>query len=225
MDHNFYNKKKEVDSLEQGDIFNCLPFFNIDSNLIKTIDSADGKLFYKKLDIKNYEASLDGVLRNAVIDIHFKPAILITQNCDVLRSSYISFCEIRKFKDVDGSLDSITSEKRIVEFLTKKYAHQEKYFYLPAEDGVFDDRMAVDFSRIYQIDRTLLEGMKNKRICSLNLVPLEHFRVKIANYFKRFAYNGWYLLNKAEFNVFKTDKEKECGAGELKLINPYPWQE
>ncbi|MCD6556427.1 MAG: hypothetical protein J7K64_04465 [Bacteroidales bacterium] len=225
MEDVFYYSKNKSISLGQGDIFSYLPFFNINSSIVDVIFPGDEEPVYKETDLAEYVPSDSGVLKNVVTDVILKPGIVITQNCDVLRSDYISFCEIGRFDDIETSLNEKTSELNKLLFLTKKYAHQEKYFYLQDDDRFFSDRMAVDFSRIYQIKRTLLEKMINKRIASLGKIPLEHFRVKISNYFKRFAYDGWYMLNKDEFEAFyKYKQEKEKRKNELDLIKPFPWQ-
>jgi hypothetical protein len=84
--------------------------------------------------------------------------------------------------------------------------------------------MAVDFSSIYQIKREVLTQLLQKRKCKLGEIPLEHFRSKISDYFKRFAYDGWYVLDKDEFQLYYDEQKKSLPLEELSYINRYPWQ-
>ncbi len=225
MENSFYYSKKNEDRIEQGDIFLFLPILSIDSNLVNTINPVNGDFSYKEVDLNNYTPSDDNILKNIVVNMELKPGIVITQNCDVLRSDYVSFCEIKKLIDIEKDLQKMTSEKRKLNYYTENYSHKEKYFYLPEEDDVFEEKMAIDFSRIYQIKRETLENMLNKRVRSLGEIPLEHLKVKVGNYFKRFAYDKWYLLKKEEFNsYYKLKKDGGMPECELNLIRPYPWQ-
>jgi hypothetical protein len=176
MEISFYYKKKREVQIEQGDIFSNLPFFNINSNIVRFLDPNETDYDRKEINLNEYEPAGDGIIKNVVANLLFKPGIVITQNCDALRSTYISFCEIKKFDD--PHYFERNTELKKIDFLMQKYEHKEKYFYLPEKVEIFEDKMAVDFSRIFQIERVVLEKMIDKRLCSLGKIPLEHFREK-----------------------------------------------
>ncbi len=221
----FYTEVEEKTDLEQGDIFSSLPFLTLDSTLMnEVIPVSDSELSFREIDLKDYVETSDDS-RNIVIKADIQPGIVITQNCDILRSDYVSFCAIRRYTDIEKT-DTSTNQSRKIEFLTKTYANKTKYFYLPKSSAVgFSEKMAVDFSSIHQIKREVLTQLLQKRKCKLGEIPLEHFRSKISDYFKRFAYDGWYVLDKDEFQVYYDDqKKRNTPPEELSLINRYPWQ-
>lgn len=43
----------------------------------------------------------------------------------------------------------------------------------------------------------------------------EHYREKIAEYFRRYPYDEWYPLSKEEFKVYNDEKGP---------VEPFPWQ-
>lgn len=225
MSKNFYWQKDLSNKIEQADIFLDLPFLDIISVKVQAIEAKDGEFKYKEIDLDDYSPPDDGsILNNVIANLELKPGIVISQNCDNLRRDHISFCEIKNLSKIENNFVQMQPGKRI-KYLTKEYKHKETYFYLPEEDGIFEDKMAVDFSRIYQIQRVVLEKILKKRIASLSEIPLEHFRIKIANYFKRYAYDSWYVLRKEEYISYYEKHKGDLPDCELKLIKPYPWQE
>jgi len=225
----YYLSVLESQGLGQGDIFKHLPFFDLKSNeVINIVPENTGSVKLSR-DLASYVPDQNGELTNVLADIIFRPGIIITQNCDVLRSEYVSFCELRPYTDFEKDFEKQTTDIKKVNFLTKNFRNKDKFFYLLFDESVFQERMAIDFSRIYQIRRELLETMKNKRLAHLGTVPLEHFRIKIANYFKRYAYDEWYILNRSEFGEYYTDKQAQTTKGDilqkdLDLIEPFGWQ-
>lgn len=233
MDKNFYKSISLSDALEQGDIFDRLPIFNLDSEILTQMivkESTPGNYDFdsKEIDLKDYVPDETEKIENVISSVLWRPGIIITQNCDVVREDYLSFCEIRKLEDVDKQYAGLTKLDRKVEFLAKKeYKHQYKYFYLLQNQSIFNDnKMVVDFSRIYQVKREIIENLKNKRMIGLSSTPLEHLKIKLSNYFKRFAYDGWYVLNKEEYSVYcDFEKKNKISDEEFKLIKPYPWHQ
>ena len=57
--------------------------------------------------------------------------------------------------------------------------------------------------------------MRELRVGRLKDMANEHFREKLASFFRRYAYNAWYPLTKEEFEAY----EKENPGTE-----PYNWQ-
>ena len=50
----------------------------------------------------------------------------------------------------------------------------------------------------------------------LNDLADEHFRERLAEYFRRYPYDEWYPLDKAELEEYRRSKPEP--------IQPYPWQ-
>lgn len=216
-DH-FYEKIPSSELLEQGDIFEDLPFLNITEPVINEVIPEGSGIKYKEIKLKDYVSGKKK--KNIVIPAKIGPGILISQNCDSSRDEFVSFCAIRPYAQLEKNF-SPNNENKQVKFLTKDYAHKAKYFYLPANlKNGFEDRMAVDFSSIHQIKTSLLQELIIKRKCRLSGLALDHFRVKLAHYFRRFAYNPWYVLNAKEFQTYIdsiTDSDEKA------LIEPYAW--
>ncbi|MDD2681090.1 MAG: hypothetical protein PHE20_03255 [Patescibacteria group bacterium] len=225
MSENFYKIPVTEDDLNQGDIFESIPFVQLDSKIVTQMVETENDL--KTMDISSHVPDEDQKTDLVVASIMWKPGIVISQNCDATREEYISFCEIRRLEDTDKDYAQIAhkSVERKIEYLSKKeYQHQFKYFYLLQDQGVFDgNKMAVDFRRIYQVKKEIIDALKNKRIARLTDKSLDHFRSKLGNYFKRFAYDGWYVLNKGEYDIFYDNARKKLNDHELSFIKPYPW--
>ena len=63
-------------------------------------------------------------------------------------------------------------------------------------------RSAVDFRVVLPVPRLDLESMRDLRIARLNQVAREHFREALSHFFRRYAFNEWYPLNREEFNAY-----------------------
>jgi hypothetical protein len=220
MDKFYINIKKD-DPLAQGDIFDNLIFFNIGSEKVSQAVTDGDDVRIKELELGSYVPDGSNTIKNIIVDGIISKGIIISQNCDAFRTKYISFCQIKPLKEIDNEYNQT---KKTIDYLTRKYRCKEKYFYLPMANFTEEEKMAVDFSRIYQIERTSLEKMKEKRLIRLGEFPMSHFRKKLSNYFERFAYDEWYVLDKSEFDTYKEDRKKEISGEEENLIKPYPWQ-
>lgn len=229
MPNNFYNIPSDIDKIDQGDIFISIPVIRLETNSIEQIiETESGDIQFKNMPLSTYIPDESKKTNLVVSSIEWKTGIIITQSCDASRDEYLTFCEIKKIEDVDKvyANDIANGEiKRKVKFLAKKeYVHQHKYFYLLQDPAFFDgEKMVIDFKTIFQVKKDIIENLQNKRIAKLSEIPLEHLRVKLANYFKRFAYDSWYILNKNEYDVYYTEEKKNANANELKLVKPYPW--
>ena len=145
-------------------------------------------------------------------------AIVITQDCDALRDEELSFCEIGPLPEIWKQIANVTSLKKYADMLTRQGSEQIKFFYLPSDQRqeVFEDRMAIDFSSILRLPRSELESLKHLRIARLNDEAYQHFREKLAEYFKRYPVDPWYPLTKDEFEHYSQNREG---------VTPRPWQE
>ena len=78
--------------------------------------------------------------------------------------------------------------------------------------------MAADFQSVLHISRAYLEqNVAALRLARLNQIADEHFRERLAEYFRRYPYDEWYPLDKAESEEYCRSKPEP--------IRPYPWQE
>lgn len=152
-------------------------------------------------------------------------AIVITQDCDAVRSPDIALCEISPFKDVYSVIKSLPDRpeqnwkpKKWSDVITQHSRANQKWYYLPSSEDIgFSTRMAVDFRTIIRVDREDLESFRSDlRIARLNEVALAHFRERIAEFFRRYAYDEWYPLDKEEFAAY----QEACPEPVL----PFPWQ-
>ena len=198
--------------IRQGDIFQSIP--RVDLNLSKLPVLEDG------------EASADDWLRvsstrsivNAVVAMRPVHAIIITQDCDTVRVSDIALCEIDLFDVVDPSGKGAKYPIRTMSFITKQARLNLKWFYLPPDPAIrFTHKMAVDFHSVLSMSRTYLENnLAHLRLGRLNAVATEHFRERLSEYYRRYPYDEWYPLDKAEFEEYRRTKSEP--------IDPYPWQ-
>src|SRR5262249_19531987 len=93
-----------------------------------------------------------------------------------------------------------------------------RFFYLPSDLNFgFANRRMTDFRVIIRVPRIDLEQMKDLRPARLNDVATEHLREALGHYFRRFAYNEWYPLDKEEFEAYSAQSPES--------IEPYPWQQ
>ena len=145
-------------------------------------------------------------------------AIVVTQDCDALRSPDITLCEIRRFSDVEKSIENATASKRFVAAITKQSRINLKWFYLPPDEEIgFKERMAADFQVTLRLQRQELEKFRFLRKKRLNYIADEHFRERIGEFFRRYPYDEWYPLNKEEFALYKAEHSQEPP-------DPFPWQ-
>jgi hypothetical protein len=102
--------------------------------------------------------------------------------------------------------------------ITKHARLNLKWFYLPPDPGLgFSDKMAVDFHSVLRVSRTYLEqNLTQLRLARLNQVATEHFRERLSEYYRRYPYDEWYPLDKAEFEEYRRSKPEP--------IEPFPWQ-
>ena len=78
--------------------------------------------------------------------------------------------------------------------------------------------MAVDFLSVLRVSRAYLEqNVATLRLARLNTLADEHFRERLSEFFRRYPYDEWYPLDKAEFDEYRRSKQEP--------IQPYPWQE
>ena len=197
-----YSPTRPGNAIRQGDIFKSIPMIDASVRDLKRMEG--GKVLRTSwLDILNND---DSVEISAVVAAKAVHAIVITQDCDAVRSPDISLCEIRPFRDVEKRTEKMAdTPKKWVSIITQHARINQKWYYLPkGEDFGIDERMGVDFRSVIRIGRPDLEDMKKSlRLARLNDVALAHFRERAGEFFRRYAYDEWYPLSKDELKQYK----------------------
>jgi hypothetical protein len=196
-------------SIRQGDIYYPLP--------LMTIDLGRVAVHYEGvLEESNWELILNK--KDIVVHAPVKKVwgIVATQDCDALRTPFISFFEIAEFRNVTGLIAPETN-KKWMSLITKKSRLFARWFYLPPDEKIgFTERMAINFAVVFQIARdNIAEYIQKLRKGRLNKIAYEHYRESIAQYYRRYPYDEWYPLNKEEFLKYKEEKGD---------VEPFEWQ-
>ena len=211
-----YEVPPPSDPIQQGDIFKGIPRIDINLASLSLLEEGE-QLETTWQDILADEALPQRV--TAVLPVKPVLAIVITQNCDAIRSSVLSLCEIGDYLMEGEKATPPKNPKGWQSKIVKGMIEQPKFFYLPAEPPVgIADRKAVDFRSVLRVLRTDLEGIRDHRLGRLMQVADEHFRETLAQFFRRYPVNAWYPLTKEEFQAYAESQKGET-------IPPYPWQE
>jgi hypothetical protein len=223
-----YDHIAAVEALEQGDIFSRLPKVELElDDLILPEVSDSGLVQFRKVPWIELQSS--DVATRAVVAVRRVTGILITQTCDAARAEALSFCEVGSFYDVVPGIDPATKIAKLVKALTKEGKDDQRWYYLPPDPNFgFIDRMAVDFRSVFSISKPATEGsstidaagsdldrFRTLRIGRLKHVAREHFREKLAQFFRRYPYDPWYPLSQTEFEEYSRDHPGE---------QPFDWQ-
>ncbi|MCK4293399.1 MAG: hypothetical protein KAY65_09395 [Planctomycetes bacterium] len=202
----------EDSPIRQGDIFANIPRASVSLTKLSTITDED--IHLRTWD----EIAKEGKPVEAILPVTPIYAIVATQNCDPLTSPEITLCEIREFPRVEGKAKSANSVKAWQRIITQHARLNQKWFYLPPDTKLgFTDKMAVDFRSTIRVPRPDLEKFRSFRKGTLNAVARQHFRERLGQFFRRYPYNEWYLLNPEELK--KYEKDHRC------TVSPkYSWQ-
>jgi hypothetical protein len=198
--------------IRQGDIFRSIP--RIDLNL-SSLPVKSGK---EMVEDDWLRASLKNTPVAVLVAARPVWAIVVTQDCDVVRADNIALCEIDRFDVIELSAKGAKHPKSSMSLITKHARLNLKWFYLPPDLTLgFTDKMAVDFHSALRVPRMYLEQNRAQmRLGRLNQVATEHFRERLSEYYRRYPYDEWYPLDKAEFEEYRRSKPEP--------IEPFPWQ-
>jgi len=206
-----YEYPSEDAPLRQGDIFLALPRVNMSLKHVPVMTPES-----EQLDMSWEEIVRKGEPVAAVLVVKAVAAILATQDCDASRAPDITLCEIRAFREVEGKARDAKRPRGWMKIITQHARLNQKWFYLPPDSRVgFDKKMAADFFLTIRVPREDLEHMRHLRHGRLNPVASAHFRERIAEFFRRYAYNEWYPLTPGEMEEYGKDYPDAL---------PYPWQ-
>lgn len=201
------------DPLRQGDIFTGLPRMELSLQEVVLVAN-DGERVAK------WEQIGEGSDQEISVIVPVRPvtAIVATQDCDAQRSRDITLCEVRRFQDVEQKCKNTTAAKSWKSIITQHARINQKWFYLPPDERAgFVEKMAVDFPVSLRIPREDLELLRaSRRRSRLNMVAGEHFRERIAEFFRRYSYDEWYPLGQEEFAAYRSEYPE---------TQPFPWQE
>ncbi len=210
-----YRKPSLDDPIRQGDIFRNIPRVDFSLSSLPVIDNG-GAHQANWRDILSDIAHSEPI--TAVLSMQPVYGIVITQNCDTVRGEFICLCQVDDFLTAINQKQSPPKNVKAWQSLIVRLARTNlRWFYLPpdSEMGIVD-RMAADFRVVLRIPRIDLENMQDLRIASLNDIAAEHFRETLGQFFRRYAYNEWYPLDREEFQSY--------GQGSPEQVEPYPWQ-
>ncbi len=199
----------------QGDIFCDVPRVDFKLSSLPTISSDEtGARQITWLDaLKESE----GGAVSAILSITPVSAIVITQNCDAGRGRDLCLCQIDEFLAAVGQETAPKNDEKWQSLITRTAREMPRMFYLPpAELPGFKTAMAADLRTILRVPREDLEDLRVNRACRLNSTASEHFREVLAHFFRRYAYNEWYPLTKAQFDAYASKLREQ--------IEPYPHQ-
>lgn len=213
-----YAQVNDSEPLSQGDIFRAVPSVRVSLQNMSCVND-DGED-----TVEQWENLVQrGDSPNCLFDVVSVPAIVLTPDCDALRSELITLAEVKKFVEVEGKAKDITSPEKLMRIITQHARINQKWFYLPEDRNdpfclVFPQKMGVDFRSVISLPRADLEGIRSLRIGRLVTPAIEHFRERIAEFYRRYPYNEWYPLDDKEFEKYRQDKHNDPG------IEAYPWQ-
>lgn len=190
-----YRKVSADKPIRQGDIFKDLSYIRFDLRDLSIFQDDNKIISTSWEDIEQSEVKILANLEKTY-------AIVLSQDCDCLRSPYISLFVILPLNK------NFQTSKNWMDFILDLNKHRPSKMYLPL-DIVFKipNRMQIDFSHIFPLDRENLESLIKNRICRLNKESMEHFREKMAFYFHRYAYDEYYPLIKGEMDEYEIKQE------------------
>lgn len=205
-----YEFPSEDEPIRQGDVFANIPRAEISLGKLALVrdDTAE--------EAEWSEIAGDGSEMAIILPVRSVFAIVASQDCDSIRSPDITLCEIKPFADVEGAAKTATTPKAWVSMITQQARKNLKWFYLPSDSQIgFNEKMAVEFALTIRVPRIGLEELRRFRKGRLNAIADEHFRERLAEFFRRYPYDEWYALNEPELEYYR----KQYSDAE-----PYPWQ-
>ena len=207
-----YVLPSEKKPIRQGDIFTDIPRVSVALSEMPMVIEEDARI------IPWATIANEGKTVKAILPVTPVYAIVATQDCDTVTSVEITLCEIQPFVEVEGKAKEMKLPKKWQSIITQHARINQKWFYLPPDPRIgFTEKMGVDFRRTIRVPRMDLEDFKTHRKGSLNPLAKQHFRERIGQFFRRYAYNEWYSLEAEELEAY--EKNRHC-----KVEPRYPWQ-
>lgn len=205
-----YEYPDESVQIQQGDIFRGLPRVDVSLEKVVVVGENEERV------ASWADIAQKGEPVNIIVPARPVIAIVASQDCDAVRSRDITLCEIREFRDVERKCKDTNSPKSWKNIITQQARVNQKWFYLSPDVRIgFSEKMAVDFRVTLRLPRQDLESLRSLRKGRLNPVADDHFRERIAEFFRRYPYDEWYPLDTQEMEAYKT---------EYPDVKPFAWQ-
>lgn len=197
--------------ISQGDIFFGVPILDLTDDEIPVIDDEGG---VQTLPWETFASAGEKV--SAIIAVRPTIAIVGTQECDAVRAPNITLFEVRPFRDVERKSKDTNKASKWVPLITQHARVNQKWFYLPEDERAgFSEKMGADFLTPIRVPRIALERLIKFRKGRLNEVAKQHFRERLAEFFRRYAYDEWYPLTREELAEYQKSHPD---------VEPFPWQ-
>jgi len=206
-----YDFPEPSSPIGQGDIFFGVPILDLTDDELPIIDDEGNA---QTLPWEAFASASENV--SAIVAVRPTIAIVGTQECDALRAPNITLFEVRPFRDVERKSKDTSKPSKWVPLITQHARINQKWFYLPADERLgFSEKMGADFLTPIRIPRLTLERLLSFRKGRLNEVAKQHFRERLAEFFRRYAYDEWYPLTGEELAEYQKNHPE---------VEPFPWQ-
>ena len=206
-----YDFPEPSSPIGQGDIFFGVPILDLTDDELPIIDDEGNA---RTLPWEAFASAGENV--SAVVAVRPTIAIVGTQECDALRAPNITLFEVRPFREVERKSKDTSKPSKWVPLITQHARINQKWFYLPADERLgFGEKMGADFLTPIRVPRLTLERLLSFRKGRLNEIAKQHFRERLSEFFRRYAYDEWYPLTREELAEYhKNHPDAE----------PFPWQ-
>lgn len=214
-----YDFPEPSSPIGQGDIFFGVPILDLTDDELPIIDDEGNA---QTLPWEAFASAGNNV--SAIVSVRPTIAIVGTQECDALRAPSITLFEVRPFRDVERKSKDTSKPSKWVPLITQHARINQKWFYLPADERVgFNEKMGADFLTPIRVPRLALERLLTFRKGRLNEVAKQHFRERLAEFFRRYAYDEWYSLTREELAEYqKSHPDAEPLPWQREYLNPQP---
>lgn len=207
-----YDFPETSSPIGQGDIFFGVPILDLTDEELPTVDDEGNA---QALPWETFASTGKDV--STIVTVRPTIAIVGTQECDALRAPNITLFEVRPFRDVERKSKDTKKPSSWVPILTQHARINQKWFYLPADERIgFSEKMGADFLTPIRIPRLTLERLLDFRKGRLNEVAKQHFRERLSEFFRRYAYDEWYPLTREELAEYQKAHPN---------ATPFPWQQ
>lgn len=206
-----YESVRDDDPLSQGDVFFGIPAveFDVERYFLLDDEGSHTENEWAAFPTQGAELTTSVALRSVV-------AIVGSQDCDAARGPEITFFEVSPFVEVEGRAKDVTSPDKWQGLITQHARVNQKWFYLPPDPNFgLPNKSGVDFRLPIRVPLAIVTKLLTRRRGRLKKVAQDHFRERVAEFFRRYAYNEWYPL---------TDPELAQYAKNRSGVTPYSWQ-
>lgn len=208
-----YSAAEPAAPIQQGDIFVSVPRCDVDFARFLHLAEEDETEPRDWLEL----SPPPGTEVQAVVGFRAVPALVITPDCDAVRSDFLTLCEIVPLTSINPSFGTVKHPKNWVPLFQRQLVQSQNWFYLPELAELGGKKMAVDFRQTIRIARLDAERFKPRlRTRHLSDLGRENLRHRLGEYIGGFASDEWYPFNQEEFATYN-----EIYGGTVK---PFPGQ-